>query len=345
MDPLLEPISADTPSGVDLSYESVYNDLAVLMEGTPENQFEPGSAKEPDWPTIRRMSEESLKRSKDLQIAVYFTVALARTDGMEGAARGLELIAGLVRQYWDTLFPNLDPDDKDPTQRVNILSQLSVEQGSFGDPIKFIGRLTAAPIFRVPGLAVTMDFLKDELAGGDAATPRLTEILAAADPKALEAGGAAVRRVAAAVHATDDFLIENLGRTAAPSFERLIKATDRGLRLIEGLTAKTPTAAPAAAPAAPAAETAAPVSAPARTFAAGPSIAGEVRSLDDVRKALSKIREYYAANEPASPVPLLLQRAEGLVGKNFLELLENLTPNGRSEFDVLLGPAPVGGND
>ena len=159
MDPLLEPISADAPCGVDLSYDVVYNDLAVLIQGTPENQFEENSAKEPSWPPIRKMAEEGLKRSKDLQIAVYWTVAMSQIAGMAGAARGLEVIAGITRQYWDSLFPALDPDDKDPTQRVNIVSQLTVEPGGYGDPIKFIDRLNAAPIFNAPGLGPGCRFI------------------------------------------------------------------------------------------------------------------------------------------------------------------------------------------
>ncbi len=335
MDPLLEPISEESPTGVDLSYDSVYNDLAVLMEGTPENQFEPGSAKEPDWAAIRKLSEETLKRSKDLQIAVFFTVALTRTAGMDGAARGLELLAGVVRKYWSNLFPNLDPEDPDPMQRVNILSQLTVEQGSFGDPIKFIERLQAAPIFKVPGLAVTLSFLKQESSVDGTGNARLTEVMAAADPAEVEAGGATLRRVVAAVHSMDDFLIETLGRDNAPTFEPLIKTLDRGLRLFEALDPATTAAA--ATEEAPAALGVTTGRAPAP---AGPGISGAIHSADDVRQTLGKICDYYEAHEPSSPVPFLLRRAQRLVGKNFLDLIDNLTPNARSEFNVLIGPPP-----
>lgn len=339
MDALLEPISDASPTGVDLSYDPVYNDLAVLMEGTPENQFETGSAKDPDWPAVRKLAEESLKRSKDLQIAVYFTVALTRTAGMEGAARGLELIAGTVRKYWANLFPNLDPEDPDPTQRINILSQLTVDQGSFGDPIKFIERISVAPIFQVPGLAVTMALLKQESSGDGKGGARLGEIMAAADPSAVQAGGDALRRAVGAVHALDDFLIETLGRASSPSFDPLIKVLDRGVRLFDGLDPSAVTAGVDAllaseAPAGPSG----PSVAARRTPAAGPAVAGEINSPEDVRRTIAKICEYYEANEPSSPVPLLLKRAERLVGKNFLDLIDNLTPSARSEFTVLMGP-------
>jgi type VI secretion system protein ImpA len=332
MDNLLDPISAAAPCGIDLAYDAVYNDLAVLMEGTPENQFEPGSGKEPNWAAIRKLAEESLKRSKDLQIAIYFTVALSQTAGMEGAARGLELIAGIVRKYWDDLFPNLDPDDKDPTQRVNILSQLTVEPGGYGDPIKFIARLSQATIFRAPGAAVTMAFLLPD--GNQAvAAGKLKEVLAAAGPEEAGPGVEALRRVVAAVHSLDDYLIEVLGRQTAPSFEPLIKVVDKTLRLFDGMT--DPEGAAATADAGVSA-----VGSSGHGTGAGPAISGEIRSQDDVLKMLAKIRAYYAANEPSSPVPLLLQRVERLVGRDFLTLITNLTPGARSELEVLLGPQP-----
>ncbi len=331
MDTLLEPISAEAPCGVDLSYDPVYNDLSVLIQGTPENQFEPGSAKEPNWPNIRKLSEDALKRSKDLQMAVYFAVAITQIEGVAGAARALELIAEMVRKYWDGLFPNLDPDDKDPTQRVNILSQLTVEASTYGDPIKFINRLGTAAIFSVPGLRVTADFLTVEpKAGAGTGAAKLPEIVAGANPAEVTAGIEALRRVVAAVHSLDDFLIQTLGRASAPSFDPLIKAVDKVLRLFDGLTP-----AAGAEPGAAGAE-----GGVVAGVAAAPKqgISGEIRSPDDVRKVLKQVREYYAKNEPSSPIPLLLERAERLVGRDFLSLLTNLTPAARPVFDVLMGP-------
>ena len=238
MDPLLEPISADAPCGVDLAYDVVYNDLAVAIQGTPDNQFEENSAKEPDWPAIRKLSEATLARSKDLQIAVYFTVSLMQTNGFAGAARGVELLSGFVRTYWDTLFLNLDPEDKDPTQRVNIVSQLAVEQGSFGDPIKFIERLQKAPIFKVPNLAVTIHYLTTEpTPGAGTGATKLPEIMASGDPEEVRTGVEALRRTVAAVHGMDDYFVQALGRGGAPSFDPLIKMLGQGVTVVRSLSA------------------------------------------------------------------------------------------------------------
>ncbi len=332
MDPLLEPISEESPCGVDLSYDPVYNDLAVLIEGTPENQYEPGSAKEPNWGSIRKLSEDALKRSKDLQLGVYFTTSLMQTTGIAGALRGVELMAGMVRTYWQGLFPALDPDDPDPTQRVNILSQLTVEPSSYGDPIKFIDRLNEVPIFRVPGMAVSIGFLTRETTpGAGTGAAKLPELMANGNAEETAAGIGALRQLAAAVHSIDDFLIEKLGREGAPSFDLLIKALDKGLRVFDALTPGASSEAAAPTDGAPATGVAGPA-------AASQGIAGEIRSLDDVRRTLKKIRDFYVVNEPASPVPFLLQRAENLIGKNFLDLLENLTPSAKSDFETLMGP-------
>ncbi len=328
MDPLLEPISADAPTGVDLSYDMVYNDLALMIQGTPGNQFEENSAKEPAWPPLRKLAEETLKKSKDLQVAVYLTVALSQTAGMVGAARGLDILAGITRQYWDNLFPQLDPDDNDPTQRVNIISQLTVEPGGYGDPIKFIDRLNLATIFRAPGIgSVTMDAITKEGGVGAAKVP---ELVAAADQEEAFAGIEALRGVLNSVHALDDFLIATVGRNNAPSFDPLIKALDKGVRLFEGIGPASTETLAGEVPAAGTAGAAATVKKSA--------ISGEIQSPDDVRKMITKICDYYAANEPSSPVPILLQRANKLVGKDFLALLDNLTPSGKTVMDALIGP-------
>ncbi len=330
MDPLLEPISADAPSGVDLSYDIVQNDLAVMIQGTPDNQFEENSAKEPAWPPIRKMAEEALKKSKDLQIAVYWTVAMSQVSGMVGAARAMEVVAGMTRQYWDTVYPQLDPDDKDPTQRVNIISQLTVEPGGYGDPIKFIDRLNTCTIFAVPGLGpVSIASITKEGGLGAAKVP---ELAANANPEEMLAGITALRGVLNSVHALDDYLVDTVGRGNAPSFDPLIKALDKGVRLFEGIGAPADTA--------PGEETAADAS-PLSAGGVGAkksAISGEIQSADDVRKMIQKICDYYAANEPSSPVPILLQRANKLIGMDFAALLENLTPSGKSVLNPLIGP-------
>jgi type VI secretion system protein ImpA len=46
---------------------------------------------------------------------------------------------------------------------------------------------------------------------------------------------------------------------------------------------------------------------------------------------IDRICAYYERYEPSSPVPLLLQRARRLVDKNFMEILQDLAPEGMSQ--------------
>jgi len=77
---------------------------------------------------------------------------------------------------------------------------------------------------------------------------------------------------------------------------------------------------------------------PAAAGAAPRSAPGEVRTRDDVMKALDKICEYFDRHEPSSPVPILLRRAKKLVNKSFMELVRDMASNGVSQVEVFRGP-------
>ena len=55
--------------------------------------------------------------------------------------------------------------------------------------------------------------------------------------------------------------------------------------------------------------------------------------------ALDRICTYYAQHEPSSPLPVLLQRARRLVGKSFIEIIEDVAPDGAGQFRHLGGVA------
>jgi len=60
---------------------------------------------------IKVAGEALAKKSKDLQLAKWLTEGLLRRDGFAGLRAGLQAMAGLLERYWDTLWPELDPDD------------------------------------------------------------------------------------------------------------------------------------------------------------------------------------------------------------------------------------------
>ena len=72
----------------------------------------------------------------------------------------------------------------------------------------------------------------------------------------------------------------------------------------------------------------------AREHASWPSV---LRTRDDVVRALESIRAYYLLNEPSSPVPLLLQRCRRLVTMSFLDIIQDVLPDGLATAQTLFG--------
>jgi type VI secretion system protein ImpA len=79
-------------------------------------------------------------------------------------------------------------------------------------------------------------------------------------------------------------------------------------------------------------------SAPAGNAAARPVSLGleSVRNRADVVTAMDAIIRYYAENEPASPVPVMLKRVRGWVNKDFLEVMRDIAPAQSEELARLL---------
>ena len=42
--------------------------------------------------------------------------------------------------------------------------------------------------------------------------------------------------------------------------------------------------------------------------------------------------------EPSNPAPILIRRAQGLLDRNFLEIIQNLAPEALAELQKLAGP-------
>src|SRR6185312_6050275 len=139
---LLEPVSDAAASGEAIEYDGQFIELETLARGKPEQEvgdmFVP--AEEPDWREVERLALELCARSKDLRVAVILLRAELKLAGLAGLKDSLELIHGYVSRYWDSVHPQLDPeDDNDPSARVNILASLC-------DPEATLRLLRAAPL-------------------------------------------------------------------------------------------------------------------------------------------------------------------------------------------------------
>ncbi|WP_022665662.1 type VI secretion system protein TssA [Desulfospira joergensenii] len=141
MDPILEPLAGDNPSGENLRYTSVYDEIQearraddLLDQGEWQHEV-----KTSDWNAVLTLSIDALTtRTKDLQIAAWLFEALTHTSGFQGVAQGLEILIRLLERFWDSLYPEIEDDDLDyrvgPLEFINDKLWFPIKEIPMTDP-------------------------------------------------------------------------------------------------------------------------------------------------------------------------------------------------------------------
>lgn len=129
---LLSPISTDSPGGEDLSFDPVMDEIREARRSEDASLAQGAwvrNLKQADWGRVIQLSEDLLKgRTKDLQVACWYTEALLKRDGFKGLVIGLKVVEGLLSQYWETLVPRLEDGGVD--LRVGRLEWLDTTVGA-----------------------------------------------------------------------------------------------------------------------------------------------------------------------------------------------------------------------
>jgi type VI secretion system protein ImpA len=328
---LCRGITPDEPCGVNLEYDPAFLELELVVKGKPEVQYGDtiAAATPPDWKLAKAMALALFGRTIDLRVAVMLARALLCVDGLAGFATGLQIVERMLEQYWGGLHPQLDPqDDNDPILRVNTLAALC-ETGCV------LRDLHDAPL--VESRAHGRFSLRDvDLATGELDLPENVEKPALASIEAafldvdlneLENMDQALSDAYRSSIRIEQVLTENVGASHAldmSALSRLLKRASDYVQERRGRRAGAADSEGAGAKFSPAAD---------RSNQAAPTLRrGGVLSRDDLLAMIDEICGYYEQYEPSSPVPLLLQRARRLVNKSFLEILEDLAPDGLNQL-------------
>ena len=345
---LLQPVSPEAPCGEDRSYHPSLQELESLAKGKPETQMGDSKieAQEADWKEVRKLALEFLKASKHLRVGVILTLAQLKLEGLAGFRDGLRVLEGFVKNYWANVYPKLDPEDNnDPTERMNILKSLAAPFGTFGDEMRFIETLRLAAICQsARGMKVTLSDVLAARGGGSPAAegggkpgPNATAIEGAfrdTEKGALTATYEAVTQAQAAVKSMDEFLIATVGAGRAANFDELHNALNEIARSLAPIVA--PGEAPAEGAAGPEEDAEG-----AAVAGGGPprrkGFEGSIDSRADVVKALESVVDYYKRSEPSSPIPFLIKRAQRLVNMDFMQIVNDLTPDSMKELKVITG--------
>jgi type VI secretion system protein ImpA len=313
---LLQPVTPEAPGGPNLEYAAEYAELERETLGKPERQVGESivAAEEPDWLLVIEKSSALLRSSKDLRVATQLARALLKTQGFGGFAEGLTLLRGLVDDYWPVLHPRLDEEDNDPTSRINAMAALTHR-----DMLAAV-RSAALAKSKAFGVVTLRHF---EGADAPGAAGAALDAMPTADLELYAEGVARCDQAARDIEASWTSHLDAGG----PDFTELRRLLAQANKIVKGRLGERQAIA---SDGAGAVGDAPPGAAPA-------ALRGELRSREDVVRALDGICAYYARHEPSSPVPLLLERCKRLVTMSFLDIVKDMLPDGLSTIQTIAG--------
>jgi type VI secretion system protein ImpA len=328
VDAWLAPLAAEgAPCGPDLETDNEFLELSKALAGKPETQFSEAVA--PDYRAARAIAEALFGRTRDLRIAISWTRAALRLDGVPALLQGLRLMQGLLENFGDRLHPVADPDDGSFYARVNALALLREPSALLGDlrqAVLLTDRVVGKVRVRAVEIALgTLTARADEEA---LSRDQVLQLFASyADTPVLREQ---LEHAAQAVRTLSTLLSAQLGPADAPDLAPLTT-------MLAGVLSLLPQDAAAVEGDAAAAPPTDAAGAPAR---AGAAMSGGVHSRADAIRAIDMVCEYLERSEPTNPAPLLLRRAKRLINQNFLQLMKDLAPDALAQVAGIMGVDP-----
>lgn len=340
----LSEIEPDNTCGNDLEYDAEFIAFEKEAQGKEEQTMGDSviDAEPPNWREVIKQAEKLLTRTRDLRIFINYLRALTATQGILGLADGMHLLRSATEMHWNNIYPQLDPDDdNDPTERINVLMTLC-------DFSSFLRPLQKVPL--VESRALGRFNLRDiQIANGNisiSASDSETELPSSAtvegafqecDPEVLHANANAANEALSDLNQMEAFITDQVGISNAPTFAELRKVLkDINSILVEQVGKRGLNGSTSAESDVTDVDDASAEQIETTTNVKTVSPAG-INNNQDVIRAINLICDYYKKNEPSSPIPLLLERVNRLVGKDFMEVLRDMAPNGVEQVEILSG--------
>lgn len=333
LESLSQPVAEDMPSGENLEYDPVYLEIENLVRPKSEamvNSEDSGlAAEETDWKEVGKHAEELSERTRDLRIQVYAAVSALNTRGFSAFRDNLNVLKIFLGKFWDSVHPQLDPDDNnDPTLRMSTLQMLNDRRLVVApvDRAKLV-EMKGVGSFSIHDVDLALGH-ENPVEGEDLPDINLVrQAFLTAEPDYLDELGTAVSESKDLLSEMSNIWQEKTGDAAGLEFSDAIKALRRVSSVI---TEFAPGPSGEGDPEAGSGD-----EEPGSAMAS--FVSGAINSRADVIRVLDRICDYYQVNEPSSPIPLLLRRAQRLVEKSFLEILEDMVPDGVNQAKIISG--------
>jgi type VI secretion system protein ImpA len=112
-DDLLTPVAGDNPSGPDLYYDPVFEQIKEARredaDDLPSGGWDLANKKKADFRTANKLSGEAIaKRSKDLRIAGWYIESSIQLEGFSVLAPSIELLRTMQESFWETIYPLME---------------------------------------------------------------------------------------------------------------------------------------------------------------------------------------------------------------------------------------------
>lgn len=318
-------------AGEDLEYDSQFHALTLAIEqGGEDVQYgdQIYQAPEIDWRWGAEQCELLLQRSLDLRVAVYQVHAWLMQQGLSGLLAGLQVVLYLLEKRWEDVHPQLSQDDNwDPLCRLNSLAYLSA-------PHNVIARVKKVSLFNTAKGELCFDVLDggkgtEETSEANRELESLLQMLT--EPNEVHQLRNSFDALKASLDTVQLINVVLSGKIGSFTGGNVLKNLELLLQRMVGQL---------------------------QTFIK--SSHGEIRSSDaeddnidntnsilslndafrnrqEVICALDAVCQYYRNYEPNSPIPLLIKRAKKLINMDFLEIINELIPEGNNEIKKLVG--------
>jgi len=325
---LLSPIPGENPAGENLRYSGVHDQIREARRA--EEALEQGDwkrdTKTADWPEVKNLSAGALStKTKDLQVCAWLGEALIKLHGFSGLRDSLRLMRGLLENFWDRMYPEVDEGDLEARangiafldkQAAFAIKEVPITNNNSGRNYSFL-EWQEAKKFDIPenldkldasALAKVEELKKQAEEEGRVTTEKFRLAKNVSRRAFYEGIFAELNECWEDYKALDKVMDEKFGRET-PGLSALRKSLEEIRSLVESTVKEKRLQEPDPSEAGTEQPAAAPGEAGAGAAAFTGSGSGPIRTRQEALRRLAEVSEYFRATEPHSPVSYLVQRA------------------------------------
>ena len=233
-DDLLTPIAGDIPSGPDLYYNPVFEQIKEArredVDDLPSGGWDLANKKKADFRVVNKLAGETLAtKSKDIRLAGWYIESSIRLEGFSVLAPSVELLRGIQETFWDTLHPMMEDGgdlefrgmsmDAVTRQIAEAVRKLPLTRSGWSYEVYQDSRLVGYE--KDATTDAKRESRQDAINHGRPTAEEFDQAFAAT-PKALYSeADAALRETLAGVEALDSYQREAYGTDYYPSLDKL----------------------------------------------------------------------------------------------------------------------------